>query len=294
VTSASPSSAAAAVASKGWWRAYRWLLVRRSVQLGLLLLFLAGPWLGWWIVKGTLASSRTLDVLPLTDPFVALQSLAARHRPGSAALVGAAIVLGFYAIVGGRAYCAWVCPVNLLTDAAHWLRCRLGLGSGSRLRRDTRYWLMGSTLVVAAVTGTIAWEFVNPVTVLHRGLLFGLGLGWLALAALFLFDVLVVARGWCGHLCPVGAFYGLLGRVSLVRVAAVRRERCNECMACIAICPEPQVIPGPLQARQGAGPAILAGACSNCGRCVDVCSREVFEFRTRFVRRSVKNVEAAT
>ena len=38
--------------------------------------------------------------------------------------VGAAIVIALYLLVGGRAYCSWVCPMNLVTDAAAWLRAK--------------------------------------------------------------------------------------------------------------------------------------------------------------------------
>jgi ferredoxin-type protein NapH len=46
--------------------------------------------------------------------------------PEKLALIGACIVLLLYLLVGGRTYCSWVCPVNLLTDFAYWLRVRLG------------------------------------------------------------------------------------------------------------------------------------------------------------------------
>ena len=110
---------AEAVETQGWLKAHKWLLLRRFSQFGILFLFLLGPWFDLWIVKGNLTSSLTLDVLPLTDPYVLLQSLAAGHWPLlSTALIGAAIVLLFYILVGGRSYCAWVCPVNVITDAA--------------------------------------------------------------------------------------------------------------------------------------------------------------------------------
>lgn len=272
---------AEAIAAKGWWRAHRWLILRRLTQAGILGLFLAGPWLGWWIVKGNLASSLTLGILPLTDPYVLLQSLAAGHLPERAALVGAAIVLAFYALVGGRAYCSWVCPLNPVTDLAAWLRRRLGLRSGARLSRKARYWLLATTLVVAAASGSIAWELVNPVSMLHRGLIFGLGAGWAVVLAVFLFDLLVAPRGWCGHLCPVGAFYSLPALVSPLRVAAVRRAACNDCADCYAVCPEPIIIKRPLKAVDGAGPVIASPNCTNCGRCVDVCSKDVFAFALR-------------
>ena len=72
---------AEAVLEKGWLAAHKWLLLRRASQIGILLLFLVGPWFGWWIVKGNLAYSYTLGVLPLADPYVLLQSLAAGQVP---------------------------------------------------------------------------------------------------------------------------------------------------------------------------------------------------------------------
>ncbi len=274
---------AEAVATKGLWRATQWLVLRRAMQLGLLLLFLPGPWFGWWVVQGSLASSLTLGVLPLTDPYVLLQSLATRHWPENTALIGAIIVLIAYILVGGRVYCSWVCPVNLVTDAAHWLHRRIGLGIGAPLRRGTRHAILVATLIVSALTGVLAWELVNPVTILHRGLLFGLGLGGIVIAAIFLFDLLIARHGWCGHLCPVGAFYGLLGHFSPLRVVARRRRECNDCLDCLNVCPEPQVIPPALKGeKRHVGPVISAGACTNCGRCIDICSKDVFEFGTRF------------
>jgi ferredoxin-type protein NapH len=272
-----------AIAEKGWLAAHKWLLLRRASQLFVIGLFLVGPSIGFWIVKGNLASSMTLDILPLTDPLILAQSFLAGHALQKTALIGAAIVIAFYMLVGGRVYCSWVCPVNIVTDAAHWFRWRMGLKGGVRFSRGTRYWVMAMTLVAAFATGTIVWELVNPVTMLFRGLVFGMGVAWVVVLAVFLFDLFVGNRAWCGHLCPVGAFYSLLGRTSLLRVKAGRREACDDCMDCFAVCPEPHVITPALRgADRGAGPIILAPNCTNCGRCIDVCAPNVFTFTTRF------------
>ena len=272
-----------AIAAKGWWGAHRWLLLRRSVQLGVLALFVAGPWLGWWVVKGNLNYSLTLDTLPLADPLVMLQSLLTGHVPERNAIIGVAIVLAFYLLVGGRVYCAWVCPVNIVTDAASALRRRLDIRGGGDLPRQTRYWMLALILALAAGTGSIVWELVSPVSLLPRGLIFGMGGGWLLIAGIFLFDLFVMKRGWCGHLCPVGAFYGLLGRVGLVRVSATRREDCNDCLDCFTACPEQHVIRLPLKgAHKGVGPMIKDSDCTSCGRCIDVCAKDVFQFVPRF------------
>jgi ferredoxin-type protein NapH len=182
-------------------------------------------------------------------------------------------------------YCAWVCPVNVVTDAAHWLRERLGVPKGWQPKRRTRLWLLAMTLAVSAMTGVVVWELVNPVSMLHRGLVYGMGFAWTVVAAVFLFDLFVSRRGWCSHLCPVGAFYGLVGSASLLRVSAQGRAACDDCMDCFDVCPEPHVITPALRgATEGRGPVILSPDCTNCGRCIDVCALDVYRFATRFDR----------
>lgn len=272
---------AEAVLEKGWLAAHKWLFLRRSSQIGILLLFLVGPWFGWWIVKGNLSYSYTLGLLPLTDPYVLLQSLVSGQIPQRLAIIGMAIVVAFYLVVGGRSFCSWVCPINLVTDLAAWLRARLGVKGGPHVSRSVRYWILGATLAVGALTGTIAWEMLNPVSMLHRGLIFGIGLAWIVVLTIFLFDVFVMRNGWCGHFCPVGAFYSLIGRFSVLRIRLPKRNDCNDCMDCFAVCPEQQVIRPALKAINNTGPLILEANCTNCGRCIDVCSKEVFQFGLR-------------
>jgi ferredoxin-type protein NapH len=268
---------------------HRWLVSRRFMQLGTLALFAAGPATGLWWVKGTLAASTWFDAVLLVDPFVLAQCLAAGHIPGAVALWGALSVLLCYAMLGGRAYCAWICPVNLLTDGAAWLRERLGIAGGWRLHAGLRRWLLGTSLVLPALLGMIAWEAVNPVTLLHRALFFGAGLGWYVVAAVFLFDLFISPRGWCGRVCPVGAFYGIVGRFSVTRVVAAKPDACTRCGKCLRRCPEPHVIAAVLKPPCNVPGVILSGDCSNCGRCIDVCEPGVFRFGSRFENRGPRD-----
>jgi ferredoxin-type protein NapH len=272
----------AATATNGWWLAHRFLLLRRVSQLGVLLLFLAGPWFGLWVVKGNLSSSLTLNTLPLTDPFVLAQSIAAGHRPEFTALLGAAIVIATYALVGGRVFCSWVCPVNVVTDGASWLRRRWHITTGRTPNPALRNWIAVAVLVASALTGVTVWEWVNPVSLTQRALIFGGGLAFAGIAAVFAFDLLIAPRGWCGHLCPVGAAYAAIGATSLLRVSAAHSSRCDDCAECYAVCPEPRVIPLALKGKNGASPVITERQCTNCGRCIDVCPHDVFRFTHRF------------
>ncbi|MES9973863.1 MAG: quinol dehydrogenase ferredoxin subunit NapH [Candidatus Thiodiazotropha endolucinida] len=276
-----------AIAEKGWFKAHKFLILRRLSQLGILALFLTGPWLGIWIVKGNLASNLTLDVLPLTDPYVLLQASLSGVVPETAAIIGVVIVLVFYFLVGGRVYCSWVCPVNMVTDLAAWLRRKLGIRTTSQLSRSTRYWMLALTLILPlVVTGGIIWELVNPVSMMFRGIVFGMGAAWIMVLGIFLFDLIVAKDGWCGHICPVGAFYNLVGSKSLLRVNALERQACNDCMECYVVCPEPQVIKPALKGeKKGLSPVILSSDCTNCGRCIDICAPEVFSYGGRHAKK---------
>ena len=274
---------AEAIKSKGWLLAHKWLLARRFSQLTILTLFMIGPWFDLWLIKGNLNSSLILNTVPLTDPYVLLQSLFAGHTLETTALIGAAIILAFYLLVSGRVYCSWVCPVNMITDLAHWLRDRFNIKSASTISSNLRYWLLAVTLLLAFTAGNIAWETVNPISMMHRGLIFGMGMAWIVLLAVFLFDLLISRRGWCSHLCPVGAFYSLLGTHSPLRIRADARAQCDDCMDCFIVCPEQQVIRPALKgADKNIGPVITSANCTNCGRCIDVCAKEVFHFGLRF------------
>jgi ferredoxin-type protein NapH len=271
---------------KGIWQSHRYGILRRLSQLAFLALFLSGPLFGLWIVKGTLASSMTLNILPLTDPFVFAQTLAARHWPELLSVAGAMILLVAYLLLGGRSYCSWVCPLNPVTDFAAFLRRKLNITQSAKLRPEFRNWLVAAVLVVSAITGFVAWEIVNPITALHRALVFGLWFGLIPAAAIFLFDLLAAKHGWCGHICPVGASYGFIGRLALLRVSASQREACDDCMDCFAVCPEPQVISPALRGgKTGATPVIVSGDCTLCGACIDTCPERVFRFTHRFDRR---------
>jgi ferredoxin-type protein NapH len=272
-----------ATRTKGFLRAHKWLILRRLSQFGILGLFLLGPLAGIWVVKGNLAYSETLEVLPLTDPHVLLQAVLAGVVPHLDALIGVAIVVVAYMVIGGRVFCSWVCPVNLVTDLACCTRRALDIRSSTLISRNSRYWMLGLTLVLPLVTGSIVWELVNPVSMMFRGIVFGLGMAWVILLGIFLFDIFVSKEGWCGRVCPVGAFYSLLGSKSLVRVVAEDRDKCDDCMDCFEVCPEEQVIRPALKgADKGIGPVILSSNCTNCGRCIDVCAEDVFHFGSRF------------
>ena len=61
---------------------------------------------------------------------------------------------------------------------------------------------------------------------------------------------MIAEHGWCGHLCPIGAAYGVIGAKSLIRIKVIDRAKCDNCMDCYNVCPEAQVLRSPLHGKR--------------------------------------------
>ena len=214
-------------------------MARRFVQLAVLALFIGTVRLGWTLLgepllNGTLTSSLIAGSVPMSDPFALLQKLFAGHKPELTMVTGALIVLAIYVIAGGRAFCAWVCPMNIVTDAAYSARKSLNVPASSlRLSRHARYALAAAALLASAVSGTAAFEWVSPQAFLWRELIWGVGAGLIAaVTGVFALDLLLLERGWCGHLCPLGAFWSVVGKVGVVKPTTAAPNAAIVC-ACV-------------------------------------------------------------
>ena len=172
-----PGFAQAAIDELGWWRAHKFLFLRRLSQVSVFALFAIGPWFGLWLLKGNLSASELLSVVPLSDPLASLQVLLTGHIPELSLILGAVIIALIYALLGGRVFCSWVCPVNMVTDLASWLRRKMNLPRTSEMPRNLRYYLLALVLILPVLTGMTVWEWVNPVPVLYRAVLFSAGSG---------------------------------------------------------------------------------------------------------------------
>lgn len=257
----------------------KYLILRRMTQLTLLFFYFAANAYGWQLLSGTLSSSSILGTVPLSDPFAVLQMLASGAILTFDVILGALIIALFYGIIGGRAFCSWVCPVNMVTDAANWLRRKLYIDKIEKkigMSRNIRYYMIVLALIVSFISGLAAFEIISPITILNRGVIFGFGAGAGLLVAIFLFDLFVLKNGWCGHICPLGGVHSLIGKYSLIRVTH-DSDNCTLCMKCKEVCPETQV----LNMVGKRSDVVSMAACTNCGRCVDVCDDEALRFHIR-------------
>lgn len=259
---------------------FRFLIARRVAQFGFMLLFIGANVWGWKFVQGNLAFSKWFGTVPLSDPFAVMQIFATGIVAATDVLVGAVIVVVVYAALLGRAFCSWVCPMNLVTDGANFLRRVFKMDEIERkvwVARSIRYWLIGLSIALSALFGVAAFEMINPVSMLYRGVVFGMGFGWAAVAAVFFFDLFVLRHGFCGHICPIGGIYSIIGAKAALKVA-YDKQKCTLCMKCTEICPEKQVLQ--LIGKQSG--SVDGKECTRCGRCIEACADNALKFKLKF------------
>jgi polyferredoxin len=81
---------------------------------------------------------------------------------------------------------------------------------------------------------------------------------------------ILISRFFCRVLCPLGAFYSLFSRISLVQLEFVAGN-CVECGACLHHCPTGVVPNQEFDSRE----------CIMCLKCVDACHFRALDFGMR-------------
>ncbi len=256
----------------------KYLLLRRICQLGLLALFCFVP----FVLSGNLSSSNLFKTIPLSDPFAVLQIYLASLSIDTAALVGALIIMLLYGLLLGRAFCSWVCPVNMISDFSAFVRRKLHLKAEKSLllSKNLRYYVLFVCLALSFILSLPVFESFSYIGIIHRGIIFG-SVSWIFVAfIIFCIDTFLSPRATCSHFCPLGAFYALISRFAFLKIK-YRLNKCTKCYKCVQICPEKQVLS--LIAKNSG--LVKSGECIRCARCIEVCDDDALNFNIFDLRR---------
>lgn len=194
-------------------------------------------------------------------------------------------VLGYLASVGlvaGRLVCGWLCLFGLLQELLYRIPVRkLRIPEqADRALRSMKYLVLavlvaGLPLFYRSEYGTgdpFFCKYVCPVGTLEGGVPLVLlnsalrpALGWLfrwklLLLCLCLLASAMIYRPFCKYICPLGAFYSLFQRRSLIRIR-VDAAACANCGACSRACGmqvDPHTAPNSTE-------------CIRCGECIAAC-----------------------
>ncbi len=266
------------------WRGIRW-----SVIIIINLLFFLSFHIDIQILEGTLNGSRLLG-FHLIDPFTALEIYASDHSMDVNIIIGSVTLIIFYLLVGGKAYCSWVCPYGLLSEIGekiHLVLVKKKIIKSRKFDPRIRFFFWAIFLIAAAIDGFLVFEVINPIGIISRFITYGWSLALVFVIIILLFEIFFTRRGWCKYICPVGTTYNFLGWISLTRLKW-DMDKCDHCSACIAVCPEDHVLEfiKPKHDKERADKNIKQeyiknGDCTLCGRCVDVCHMDAYHLDFR-------------
>lgn len=220
-------------------------------------------------------------------PIGALQALFdGRHRR-----IGA-YVLGYLALIGlfvGRFVCGWLCPFGLIQELLNKIPAP-GIKVREKLDRALRRLKYAILLVLVfalpffyrdsfSLGVPFFCKYLCPVGTLEGGIPLLLlsktlrgALGWLFRWKLLLLLLCVAAsvlifRPFCKYICPLGAFYALFQKLSLLRMH-VDEHKCVNCGRCAESC------------RMNVDPRRTPNSteCIRCRDCVSACPTQALSF----------------
>lgn len=281
--------------------------IRKAVRFLIVAVLLIALFAGWQ--TGTLCSVG-YDAIAYICPLGALEAIFGSWAFVPRVLICLAVVV-IVALVFGKAFCSWVCPVAPLSDllrgkkarekdecertqAAHRVLERWSDTNAAqaekhkpfRSRVDGRHVVLAGSLASAAVCGFPVFCLVCPIGLtfasaiaLYRLIGFNEpAIEVLVFPALLVLE-LTVLRKWCHRFCPVGALLSLLSRGNRAFKPHVDASMCarhagSSCAACAQACPEH------IDPCADLGDRSLA-ECTRCGACVNTCPAKALSFVNR-------------
>lgn len=182
-------------------------------------------------------------------------------------------------LIFGRGFCGWICPFGGLNEAMvtgekerwrlRFLKKEVVSESGFRYAglkpwvKDVKYGVLaGVVLLSISLAFPIVCIFC-PVLWLSAMPVFWTVIGVIAVFAVVL-PFMTKRRWWC-HICPMGAFYSLLDKISLFRVK-IDKQKCTRCFDCVQECRMYALTTDAVQERLQPD-----ADCIRCGRCIEAC-----------------------
>ncbi|MBE2267838.1 MAG: 4Fe-4S binding protein [Anaerolinea sp.] len=168
----------------------------------------------------------------------------------------------------GRVWCGWACWFAALFDQLPFKRSRGRLrGRWGWLRYG--HFALSLGLVLLFWFGYDYHDGANGVT----GLMwFLIGAGLYVLTGVLLAFILKDNRAFCKYFCPINVPLKLSSSRSLLRLEG-DPAKCNDCHACVVVCPMDVQIPQYIADKQ----RVLSTECTMCISCINVCPKDALK-----------------
>jgi polyferredoxin len=200
-------------------------------------------------------------------------------------------------IIFGRGICGWICPFGGLPEAmvtGKKERWQLGFltkttdtgtkreyGGLKEWVKDLKYGMLLGGLLLAVFLVFPVVCLLCPVLWLSSLPVFWSVIGLMVLFALIL-PFMTKKRWWC-QICPLGAVFAMLDKVSLFRVR-LDTKRCDRCMDCVYECRMYALEPVALDKK-----GVPNEDCIRCGRCIETCPEQAADMYFMNTRLKARN-----
>lgn len=188
-------------------------------------------------------------------------------------------MLLLFGVVLGRVVCGFLCPFGLLQELLYKIPSKkLKKNRWTKRLSVLKYIILLVFVVVIPLVLAVPGfcKYICPAGTFEGGVLLvamneplralvGALFTWkMLILILVLVSAVFVFRCFCRFLCPLGAFYALFHKVSVVGMK-VDEEKCNGCNACIHHCRMDVKRVGDAE-------------CIQCGECIGSCSKCAIRF----------------
>ncbi len=213
-------------------------------------IFLIGFWTQSTISLVNIVNILTLRFIPLSEGYLFYFFLG----------------LNFILIVlFGRFYCGWICPFGAVQELVGMLLKSSSYSTFSKVEaRKTKYFFLWLALVLALVFDVPNFANYEP---------FGTFFMFKATKLFLIFTVIVLigsiffSRFYCLYFCPVGVFFGIISKFSILKIKT--NKNCNFCRKCVKICPVGAI---ELKSNQLQTIRVLTKECIQCNKCITFCN----------------------
>ncbi len=188
-----------------------------------------------------------------------------------------------FALVFGRAFCGVLCPFGFLQELTGKITKNKYIvpEKADRIMRFGKYIMLGIITFMAWITATIWISPYDPWTAFahiwsRKEMFAENGTGFIILIIVIALSVFI-DRFFCKYLCPAGALYGIISKIS---PAKIKRTSCSGCQKCTKSCP--------MGINVAEADTINSAECIACGQCLTACPSKKSELNMTLFSKVVK------
>ena len=167
------------------------------------------------------------------------------------------------ALLFGRVYCGYVCPMNTLMIPTEWLSKKLKLQTDKSPK-----WLSPGKFAWFSLVGSVAIMLLSQ-KLLHKNI--PILLIWLAVSVLI--TLRYKPAVFHNLICPFGPLQKAFGRFAIFS-ERVNKEECIGCKLCEKVCPSDAIAVKPENKRAD----IETSLCLQCTSCREVCPKDAIHY----------------